>query len=865
MSKFLLWIGAGSAQSLNFDYSEFSKVILVDPLLNISSLNFSADSEKFKLIEKGVTLSTHKEQPFYIFNNEEFSSFLEPTGLKKIYPSLAIDEITEVDTTTILAILRECNVTGNSNTLVLDIPCLSGDILEELKLKDNIHLFSTIFISAGKKALYKNSKNVQSVTELLNTAFYKHVKECIEDSEISTAQFDFDPKLQKIALFEKEVLDLNAQIKLVANTCQETEREKNDLKILLSNSQKAFSEVQTELQSKFKESEAYSNQVRALNQEKDALKVQVKASEQKAKSLERNTVELQNQLKRQTDGVAQLEKDLESVKVSDEAKRDKIASLELAFQNSNEKATEYEKQVISLKNEKESFEARILKFNEITEGLKANVVELEDLVKRKTDKVAQLQDKLAALDLALVSVNENAETRANEAKALKDAKEKIESKLSETNNKFEELQEHADKLKKQFQTERDKVKQFEEENTSLKTTGEALKNKIATLDSNLKEQHENAERRIVEISTENDRLVSELQNEKAKASEMHGNHANELEEIKIKLKKSEEKQKETYEWFSSRKHQVEVLSVKIEALERENALLASKNETTLAVSELEKKLTTILNKQNDDSIEIANALGKHVTRCHEEQKSNLASQFELRKLPAFEGIPLSFSSYTMDAPNLAELASLISLNSYDVIVEFGSGLSTLTAASVLQEKINDRIKSSQSLLDNTNGKSGIERSLPRHIVSFEQSSDWLEKTSKLLSKVGLEDFVDLYHAPLVSVSNIENAPSNALFYDCSEKLLELKRIFIGRKVNLLLIVDGPELKEESLNSQFYGLPILLNYLPQCDITVFLNNTKLSEENDFLSLWENECRRRNLNVNIELIDTPKGITLFTIQS
>ena len=42
----------------------------------------------------------------------------------------------------------------------------------------------------------------------------------------------------------------------------------------------------------------------------------------------------------------------------------------------------------------------------------------------------------------------------------------------------------------------------------------------------------------------------------------------------------------------------------------------------------------MLNKQNDDSIEIANALGKHVTRCHEEQKSNIASQFELRKLSA---------------------------------------------------------------------------------------------------------------------------------------------------------------------------------------------------------------------------------------
>ena len=53
--------------------------------------------------------------------------------------------------------------------------------------------------------------------------------------------------LERVHVQKTEILDLQAQIKLVVDTHQELENEKEELKVLLTNSQLAFSEVQSEL------------------------------------------------------------------------------------------------------------------------------------------------------------------------------------------------------------------------------------------------------------------------------------------------------------------------------------------------------------------------------------------------------------------------------------------------------------------------------------------------------------------------------------------------------------------------------------------------------------------------------------------
>jgi len=339
-------------------------------------------------------------------------------------------------------------------------------------------------------------------------------------------------------------------------------------------------------------------------------------------------------------------------------------------------------------------------------------------------------------------------------------------------------------------------------------------------------------------------------------------HINEIQELNAKLKASEEKQKETHGWFVSRKQQAEALSKEVEALKRENALLVSSKETASAVGELEQKLTSLLNKQSEDNIEIANALGKHVTRCHEEQKSNIASQLELRKLSALSRLPISIDSRSMDAPNLAELSSLIALNNYDVIIEFGSGLSTVVAASALQDRSAQQ-RNSDNLLNETSNISDIANALPKHIVSFEESYEHGQKTKELLCNAGVDAYVELCHAPLVSVPSIDGSFEGVLFYDCAEKLLELKRTISADKARVLVIVTGSANESDEAQMAYWALPLVLDYLSRCSLTFFLNNNA-NENSDLSVKWKDESKRRRLAITSEHLNTPKGATIFNIQ-
>ncbi|GEM_PF-3310802 len=730
MSKHLLWIGAGAAQSFDFDYSEYSKVILVDPLLQVASQEQFSDGAKFVTVQKAVITETVSKQPFKLFNNEEFSSFLEPTGLKEIYPNLMIEEVLDVETVSIIELIKELQVTGSENSLFLDLPCLSLEILNELKSNDILPLFQQIYVCAGKKPLFSSESDIKTITELLNNAFYQFVSEWNSDTDVCTHQFKFNSLLESVHIQKNEILDLQAQIKLVVNAHQDLESDKEELKTLLANSQIAFNEAQAELH---------------------------------------------------------------------------------------------------VANEKER------NLQEIIENLR-------DSEKVYLDKIKILKSDLSAKVTTV---------------------ERLESQLLEEQSKSKQLTERVESLTAEIQVK---------------------SNSIASLETKLSSVSDNATVEIDTLTKDNEKLTFALAEEKARADKAHANeqslkatlseqesrnkqtseaYENELQELKTKLKESEEKQKETYGWFASRKQQAEALTEELEVLKRENALLASNNETALAVSELESKLTAMLNKQNEDSIEIANALGKHVTRCHEEQKSNIASQFELRKLTGFSRIPISTNSYDMDSANLAELSSLVSQNTYDVIIEFGSGLSTVVSASTLQDKA-DRGFNNGKYLEDKGNNSEIEKALPKHIVGFEQSSERLKETTGLLSNAGVEAYVDLCHAPLISVAHTDNAKGGELFYDCTEKLLELKRILNNRHAKILVVINGPFLDDDN-KAKYWALPLILDYFSQADITVFTNGTNSEQISDLIPQWEDECERRQLRANVKKLKTPKGVTIITIQS
>ena len=814
MSKHLLWIGAGAAQSFDFDYSEYSKVIFVDPLVQIASQEQFSDKAKFVTVQKAVITETVSKQPFKLFNNEEFSSFLEPTGLKEIYPNLMIEEVLDVETVSIIELIKELQVTGSENSLFLDLPCLSLEILNELKSNDILSLFQQIYVCAGKKPLFSSESDINSITELLNNAFYQFVSEWNSDTDVCTHQFEFNPLLESVHIQKAEILDLKAQIKLVVNTHQDLESDKEELKTLLTNSQIAFNEVQAELNDTHERVLGLEKQKNFLDNEKEMLQAEISQLNEIVLGQKLATDEMKSQLQSEQQKAKRLQETVENLHASEKVYLDEIKILESDLQSVNDKVESRSKQVNDLKLDKENLEGQLL---QVESDLSAKVTTVE----------------------------------------------RLESQLLEELSKSKQLTERIESLTAEIQ----------------------VKSKsIASLETKLSSVSDNATVEIDTLTKDNEKLTFALAEEKARADKAHANeqslkatlseqesrnkqtseaYENELQELKTKLKESEEKQKETYGWFASRKQQAEALTEELEVLKRENALLASNNETALAVSELESKLTAMLNKQNEDSIEIANALGKHVTRCHEEQKSNIASQFELRKLTGFSRIPISTNSYDMDSANLAELSSLVSQNTYDVIIEFGCGLSTIVSASTLQDKA-DRGFNNGKYLEDKGNNSEIEKALPKHIVGFEQSSERLKETTGLLSNAGVEAYVDLCHAPLISVAHTDNAKGGELFYDCTEKLLELKRILNNLHANILVVINGPFLDDDN-KAKYWALPLVLDYFSQADITVFTNGTNSEQISDLIPQWEDECERRQLTLNVKKLKTPKGVTILTIQS
>jgi len=415
MSKFLLWIGAGEAQSLNFNYADFNKVIFVDPLLRVSSFSNLGDEKKFVFLNKAVTPNVFEVKPFTVFNNEEFSSFLEPKGLKNLYPNLALEEVQGVETTTITGIVKEYNVTGNANTLVLELPCLSGDLLDELKSKGILNLFNSIVVSAGKKPLYANSNDIQVVVEKLTSEYYEFTEDLGEDEDICTYRFVFNPMLQHIATLQNEVLDLTAQLKLVASANQQVESDKEEMEALLSNSQVAFREiqvelqaVQTELQVAAERAQSSEAQVSALKNEKDKLNAQLtednKTTAQQISLLESQIKSLSAQLKTVESVNQQADSDKAELKALLSNSQQAFSEVQAEMHAVAEKAQNSETQISALKNEKDKLNAQLIEANKKIEQYNATIHQREEQL---------LAEQKNSQQLCL----ENEELKANKAAA----------------------------------------------------------------------------------------------------------------------------------------------------------------------------------------------------------------------------------------------------------------------------------------------------------------------------------------------------------------------------------------------------------------------------------------------------------------
>ena len=173
------------------------------------------------------------------------------------------------------------------------------------------------------------------------------------------------------------------------------------------------------------------------------------------------------------------------------------------------------------------------------------------------------------------------------------------------------------------------------------------------------------------------------------------------------------------------------------------------------------------------------------------------------------------------APDFANLlVSHIHEHTPRVILELGSGTSTLIAAYALQE--------------HGGGK----------IYSFEHSKEWAASTTNMLEKHRLQEMAEVIHAPLKS---IEIGEKEWMWYD-TQQIEKIPAID-------LLIVDGPPKKVQKMG-RYPALPLLFEKL-NTNASILLDDSSRRDEKKIVARWLNDYSE----LRYETANTERGTVIL----
>jgi predicted O-methyltransferase YrrM len=178
------------------------------------------------------------------------------------------------------------------------------------------------------------------------------------------------------------------------------------------------------------------------------------------------------------------------------------------------------------------------------------------------------------------------------------------------------------------------------------------------------------------------------------------------------------------------------------------------------------------------------------------------------------------TGWAASAVLLSDISSEIRLRQPKLILELGSGVSTVVMAYALEEI----------------GEG--------HIVSLEHDKEYMDRTLAELDRHGLASWVDLRHAPLKPV-NIEG--NEWIWYD-TNILGDLDRID-------MVVVDGPPFETQTM-ARYPALPVVAARLSPSAVVV-LDDADRRDERRCLKRWREEFP----DLDLELRDSPKGTAIL----
>ena len=185
-------------------------------------------------------------------------------------------------------------------------------------------------------------------------------------------------------------------------------------------------------------------------------------------------------------------------------------------------------------------------------------------------------------------------------------------------------------------------------------------------------------------------------------------------------------------------------------------------------------------------------------------------------IPDMHGWPIS--------PDFAMLlVDLVERGSYDAVIEFGSGSSTLVLAKALD------------CVARREGKS------PAPLVSFDHLLEYHEKTQQILRRADLHSNAQVYFAPLASWHDEVN--NTYSYYACDEALMDLRSQLQMPSPKLLVVVDGPPASTGPL-ARFPAMPKITEMFGgDCLLHFLMDDYLRTDEQKIVHDWEAELSRQ----------------------
>lgn len=173
---------------------------------------------------------------------------------------------------------------------------------------------------------------------------------------------------------------------------------------------------------------------------------------------------------------------------------------------------------------------------------------------------------------------------------------------------------------------------------------------------------------------------------------------------------------------------------------------------------------------------------------------------------------------------LLKVLEIIFKKKPNVIVELGSGLSTIIIGSALK-KLN-------------NGQ----------LISFDHDEVFLNKTRENVSFNNIEELVSLNFTPLIQ-------------HDIGYKWYDFKDVKIDDKIDMLIIDGPPRIIQK--NARYPALPLLIDKFSD-DCIIILDDANRTDEKTIIDMWSNFLNNSSIKFmkeDLEYYD--KGLTIFYI--